>query len=118
MPKYQPIHRGVLFTGADRDLQFTIKDSAGSAVNITGMAFEWALWDKDKTAKQLTLVTPTQVELTDPANGVLKVHVKDSDTDSLTGDLEYFYVLRRTDTDDEVVNAYGECWLTDRAKTA
>ncbi len=117
MSKYQPIKPGELFVGADRDIQFTILDRAGDAVNITGYSVEWALYENSSDATpKVVKVSPSEIELTDPGAGILKVHVLDSDTAGLTGDLEYFHVLRRTDAGNEVVMAHGTAWLTYRAK--
>lgn len=108
-----------VFTGADRTLRFTVLDSASAAVNITGWALSWALYQKAAPAGQGTLVSKTTVSgitLTTPSSGIADVALADTDTDDLKGDADYYYELRRTDAGSEDVLACGSFHLCQSAK--
>ena len=102
------------FTGTDKTLQFSVVDADGTAVNITGWALEWALYNnKDLRKGASALITRTTgaatISITDGAGGVCQVSVTDDLTDGLAGANTplYYHELRRTDAGNEDVLAYG-----------
>ena len=88
-----------IFAGEDRDLVYTVADSAGAAVDVTGWAISWV-------AGAVTKTVGAGVALTTPASGVVTVTLAAADTEALSGLLSH-YRLRRTDTGANVVLAYG-----------
>lgn len=103
-----------LFTGKDKVLSFSVVDSAGDAVNITG----WALERKPVTGAKssgwlVSKTTSSGISITDGAGGVCQVTIADTDTDNLTGSDQpnYQHELTRTDSGNEDVLAYGSVVL-------
>lgn len=87
-----------IFSGEDRSIQFTVKDSAGAAVDVTGWAISFV-------AGNVTKTVGSGVTLTTPAAGVVTVALGATDTTALLGGNNY--KLRRTDTGYNTVLAYG-----------
>lgn len=104
------------FIGEDRVLRFTVVDADGVAVNITGWALEWVLRVVPaSTAASLTKTTGGGgITITSGAGGICEVAIADADTINL-GEDRYFYTLRRSDSGNEVVLAFGEFWLQQAA---
>ncbi len=94
------------FKGEDKVFQFTIQDSAGAAVDITGWTLSWAIATARGTAPALTVAGA----ITDAANGVCTVTIADTDTDGLTAQT-YEYDLKRTDAGSEAILAHGRAVL-------
>lgn len=104
------------FTGTDRVLQFSVVDTSDVAVNITGWALQWGLWrypvTRSASGVTTALVSKTDgsgITITNGAGGVCQVAVADSDTDGLEGSDSplYWHELRRTDSGNEDILAYG-----------
>lgn len=104
-----------LFIGEDRTLRFTVVDSAGAAVDITGYALEWVMRERPAAATAtLTKTTDDDITLTDPTNGLCEVAVADTDTLSLSPG-QYFHTLRRKDDGSETVLSFGDVVLKQAA---
>lgn len=110
-----------LWTGKDYVLQFTVEDSDGVAVDITGYAISWSMFPKLLTEGAATIpsfaakTVGSGITLTDATNGILQVVIDDVDTDVLVGtqtDIpDYRHELRRTDSGSEAVLSYGSVVL-------
>lgn len=105
------------FIGEDRYLEFLITET-GVPLDCSTFALEFALkrnaWDDTIV---LTKTTGGGQILTADGNGtddLVRVAVQDTDTDALLSG-NYFYTLRRTDSGQEVVLAYGPAWLSKAA---
>lgn len=100
-----------LFSGTDKVLQYTVTDSAGAVQIITGWALRWALYAiGDRTTALITKTVGAGITITNGAGGILQVAISDDDTNSLTANARtplYDYELRRTDSGNEDVLAYG-----------
>jgi hypothetical protein len=102
-----------LFTGKDKVLAFTVVDSAGVAVNITGWALRWVLELKPfpgrSTGWLVSKTVGSGISITDGAGGVCQVTIDDTDTDTFDGSdtPDYYHELTRTDAGNEDVLAYG-----------
>lgn len=102
-----------LFSGVDKTLQFTVVDASDAAVNITGWALEWVLYQgvspKKGATALITKTTSAGITITNGAGGVCQVAIADTDTDTIDGDDKpgYYQELRRTDAGLEDVLAYG-----------
>ena len=97
------------FTGKDKLLRFTVVDSTGAAVDITGWAVTYVLVPVGSDANVVPMISKTVgsgITLTTPASGILTVTIADTDTDDTLGGT-YYYELRRTDASNEDVLAYG-----------
>ena len=99
------------FTGEAKTLQFTVLDSGGTPVNITGWSFSWSLRSsKDAPVASLIKTTGAGITIVNGPGGVLRVVVAASDTASLT-QKNYWHILRRTDPGLEQVLASGPAVL-------
>lgn len=102
------------FLGEDKQLVFDVVDSAGAAQTMTGWALEWVL---RRTAASTTAVLTknTSGGTVAISNGSgtddrATVTITDDDTvDLVAGDYEY--ALRRTDSGNEQILAYGTLTL-------
>lgn len=101
------------FLGEDKVLEFTVVDSAGAAVNITGWALEWILRSGAGERALLTKTVGSGVTITGGAGGVCQVAIADTDTDDLAAG-RYWHALRRTDAGNEAVLSYGQVVLRAR----
>lgn len=100
------------FRGEDKAIVFTIKNTNGAAIDITGwtMSFRMAsaLWGTAVITK-----TPT---LTTPASGICTVNLASADTSGLTQDgnsTTYYYTLRRTNAGSRTELAFGHIVVQD-----
>lgn len=111
MPQLSPITKAdEWFTGKDKLLQFTIVNSADTAVDITSWtALKFVLTQPGAAAGVTPLISKTTgsgIAHTTPASGIVTVTIEDTDTDNLAGGT-YYYELSRTDAGYEDVLAYG-----------
>jgi hypothetical protein len=84
------------FVSEDKLLTFTVRNSAGAVVNITGWTLEYVLrLAPSHPTKKLTKTTGTGITITDAVNGVLQVDVDSADTDHLRAGT-YWHGLART----------------------
>lgn len=81
-----------LFAGDDYTYKFTLVDSSAVAIDITGATIWFTIKadpvEKDSAAK-LQLKTPTEIVITDGANGKFSVVFLPADTLSLEGENVY-----------------------------
>ena len=89
-----------IWSGDHKDLVITIKNSAGTVVDITGVTLKWILAAAPGEAALVTKLSPDDVEITDGQNGVCKVHLIPADTASLAG--VYYHEMELTDTSSNV----------------
>lgn len=108
------------FTGEDKDLVFTIYTSDArtartAAQDITGWTLSWMVkanrFDPDSAAL-IEKTTSDDIALTTPASGVCTVTVRDTDVNTLTGEVRYYHELKRTTSGAETVLAYGKFTLS------
>lgn len=96
------------FVGEDKGIVFTITNSAGAALDITGwtISYEFAAiqYGHEIFSKTATMITPTA--------GVCAVVIDSGDTIALTPQT-YYYTLRRIDTGFRTELAYGSIALRD-----
>lgn len=93
--------------GEDRTLAFTIRDSAGTIVNITGWALEWVLRSTPYAATALiTKATGAGIAITDGPGGKCEVVLARADTLLLPAGA-LFHALRRKDAGSSFALAYG-----------
>jgi len=86
------------YVGEDKTLTFTIKDSAGTVVNITGFTFEYVLrTGRSHPTKKLSKTTGSGITITDAPNGVLVVAVARADTTGFHAG-RYYQGLARTNS--------------------
>ena len=73
--------------GNDRVLELTIKDSAGTATDLTGASVEFLIWDSSTSVLEVgaTLVTP--------AEGEIEVELTSEAMTLPTGDYRYEVVV-------------------------
>jgi len=90
----------------DKTLQFSVTDTAGNAVNITGWALDWTLYDSAGSA-EVNKTDGSGITITDGPNGVLEVQVDAADTSSSAAGA-YTQVLKRTDVGSVEVLAVGQ----------
>jgi len=98
------------FVGEDKQLQFTILDEAGAAVNITGWSINFAVATSPGAAALVSKSTASGIALTTPASGILTVTIADTDTDAIASG-RYVYALKRMDNNTETVLAFGDVLL-------
>lgn len=97
------------FIGEDKSLVFTIQDSAGAAVNITGWTIQFAMADALSGSSDLT----KSATLTTPLSGICTVAIASGDTIGLDPTSTWYYRLRRTDSGSRAELAYGTVDLLD-----
>lgn len=97
------------FTGEDKTLQWTIDDSTGAVVNITGWTIQFKLFDSEGGAVQVT----KSASLSAPTGGVCTVALAAADTSGLTAGT-HWYTLTRTNAGSNTVLAYGDFELRSR----
>lgn len=89
-----------LIAGQDIDLNFTIVDSAGTAVDLTGANVRFYLvTPNDRSAVLDSAASPATatITVTDADAGTVTVSLADTDTDALLGD--YYWEMKVTDSD-------------------
>lgn len=79
----------------DLDIQITVNDDAGVAVDLTGASVTWNLRERRGSAAVLTKTTASGIVLTTPASGIMTITVLDTDTVGLEG--IYFHEAVITD---------------------
>jgi hypothetical protein len=77
---------------SDHSISIVLKDSGGSAVNITGYTVASQVWDKQRTVK----AADATVTVTNASGGALTWKVTDTQTTKFTAD-EYRYDILLTD---------------------
>lgn len=87
--------------GDDATIHVLVLDGAGTPLDVSSATLEFALGDS-------TTITPTDVSAT---NGLVKVELDKSDTESFTSTQSI--ELRRTDTDNEVSLLLGNLDVTE-----
>ena len=95
--------------GEDKQLQFLVVDSAGSAQTMTGWALEFIVRsDPDSASTAISKTTASGIAISN-GNGTddrATVTIADDDTVALRPGL-YYYAIRRTDAGSEQVLAFG-----------
>lgn len=104
------------FIGEDRIFQFTVKDANSATIDITGWAITWELRaSTDAASALLSKSVGSGINLTDPTNGVLEVHINRADTWSGTAAViqpgRYVHALHRTDAGAVTELAFGDAVL-------
>lgn len=94
-----------LFASERKVLQFTVTDSAGAAVNITGWTLEWVLSNEPGGTALLTKTTASGITITNGAGGVFTVTLAAADLALNPG--VYYYRTWRTDSGAEQSLAFG-----------
>jgi hypothetical protein len=100
------------FIGEDKTLQFTIADSTGATINITGWQVTFKMSSSLSGDMLFTKTVGSGITLTSPTSGILQVLSSSADTLSLAPGT-YFYALRRTDTGFKAELDYGSVVLKD-----
>jgi hypothetical protein len=100
------------FIGEDKTLQFTINDSTGATVNVTGWQVTFKLAASLSGDMLFTKTVGAGITLTSPTSGILQVLCSSADTISLAPGT-YFYALRRTDAGFKAELDYGSVILKD-----
>ena len=98
------------FLGEKKVLHFTVVDSAGAAVNITGWALNWVLTDKPGTTALITKTTSSGITITNGAGGVYQVTIDAADQTTLAAGT-YYYRSWRTTSGSEQALAFGPVTL-------
>lgn len=101
------------FVSDDNAAEWTVKDSAGVAVDISGWTFEWVLKHSEEDPDAVLSYTNSDSELgfkTDGTDGIIRLDIPDTDTDQKDPGT-YFYSLRRTNSGSEKTVAYGSVAL-------
>lgn len=76
-------------------------------VDVTSWTFEWIM--KDSPGSSTSILSPS-VSITTASEGKIGWSVADTDTDALEPK-DYYHILRRTNTGNETVLAYGKATL-------
>jgi hypothetical protein len=97
------------FIGEDQPFRFIIVDETGARVDVTNNAIVFELSATHSGDPLFTI----NVAIDDGPNGVVSWTVAQDDTQGLTGDAGYWYVLRRTDSGSATELAYGTVQLLD-----
>lgn len=97
------------FVGEDQPFEFTIVDSAGVAVDVTGFTIQFELSDVYSGDALFT----KSVSLDDPSNGVISWLVDAADTVDIPGDTDYWYTVRRVDSGYATELAWGQARIND-----
>lgn len=100
------------FIGEHKTLRFTVLDSAGAAVDITGWLIDFKISATNSGARLFTKSVGSGIVLTTPASGILDVTINAADTTALAAGT-YFYAVRRTTASNETELAYGTAALLD-----
>jgi len=90
-----------IYKGDSRTLEVTVTDTSGAAVDITGytMKFTVKKSEADTTNTiQKTTTLATEIDLTDPANGIAEVYLLPADTLNLKAGTYVYDVEVTTDT--------------------
>lgn len=101
---------GIWWRDEDQSLQFTVLDSAGAAVNITGWTLTFTLYDRAGTTVHTETSAGGGIALTAPASGILAVTVGATELAAASAG-NYYYRLIRTNSGNATVVAYGDVVL-------
>lgn len=74
-----------IWAGDHADLQFTVVDADGVAVNITGATISWKCAADADSAAIVTKTTASGITITNGAAGIFKVALAPADTTSISG---------------------------------
>ena len=88
-----------MFSGDDKNIQFTITDEDNAASDITGASATWACSRRVKTSTLISKTVGSGITIVSGVGGVLLVSLAQADTASLRGD--YYHEL-------EIVDAAGK----------
>jgi len=86
---------------SDHNVSVTLKDSGGSAINLTGYTVESQVWDSDRTAKAADVT----IAITNTTGGVFDWKLTDTQTTSFSAN-EYRYDVLLTNS-----SGLKEYWL-------
>ncbi len=113
MSLLQPITRkDGWFIGEHKRFPFTVTDQNShprAARDIT----DWNVSFQVAMSYSGPALWAVQAEITEPADGLCTVVIPATLTAGMTGDTDYWYTLRRTDSDHEEELAYGTAHLRD-----
>ena len=84
-----------MHAGDDQDLAFTVKDEAGSAVDITGFTIAWRLATHVTAPMLVSKATGGGITITDAVQGEFTVALAAADTAGLAG--VYYHEAELTD---------------------
>lgn len=87
--------------GDDVDIQFTIKDALGVAVNLTNGTLDWYMKESADSVTAILHKTSTQVtqlEITNAPGGICVVHLLAADTQALAAN-KYFHGIKLLEQD-------------------
>lgn len=93
-----------MYRGDNKTFQVTIKDSTGTAVNISGAGLKFTVKEaaNDPSFKiQKTSASATEIDLTDPTNGIAEIYLVPDDTRNLKAGA-YQYDVEYTDTSSKI----------------
>ncbi len=118
MATESPVAAGLWFAGEDHFFDYTVVDSTGAAVNITGWTMEWDLRDAATMFgnKRITKTTLGGIAIISGPAGTLRVTVTADDTKNLPP-RTYFDTLWRTGAGTRTVLAFGSAVLSAPAYT-
>lgn len=88
--------------GNDADIAIVVRDSADVIKDISNSTIKFSIAKTRDDVPIFTKVTPTQIELTDPANGVFTVHIDPADTTDLESRV-YVFEAETTDQSGNIV---------------
>lgn len=101
-----------LFSGNDKTLRFRALDEFDAIIDLTGATIIWAL-AKSASAKSrlIEYTSPTNVTITDPAEGLFEVAIQNADTEALKGG-EYYHEVRIESAAGSIITvAYGTVFM-------
>lgn len=90
-----------VFKKDDVLLTITFKDSAGTAIDITGYTVWFIVKKKREDTDDEALINKTQTSHSDPTNGITTIDLTNSDTDIDAENL--FYGIKWLDTSGDVL---------------
>ena len=109
-----------VYKGDSKDYVITIKDSAGTAINITSYTFYMSIKenaiDTDANAK----IAKTVTSHTTPGSGITTISLSAADTDALSVSdktQKYVYDVRMKDTNDKVTTILNGSFIVKQPVT-
>lgn len=85
-----------IYEGEDKTFTVTIKDSSGTAIDITGYTFLFTVKSKISDTDADAIIKKVITSHSDPTNGVTQIALVESDTEDQSG--SYLYDFQRLDT--------------------
>lgn len=74
-----------IVSGNDKELNVTVLDEKGIAVDLTGSTIVWAVAINEKSKSRIFQYTsPTNITVTDAIAGKFRIDVQDTDTEALS----------------------------------